>query len=129
MLSKRAKEILLFKGKSGIKIPDDEILSELFLEAMLYVATKCTPSELMERYVSPKMQVFRNLANETFIRIPKKPDFKSDTEHLQIDEELSYAVIYEVLYLLNKEPFNRQQSLEIIAQYNANEGLSIDDVR
>lgn len=126
MLCVRAKEIIKIKGSSGIKLPDDEILSELFLEAMLWVASKCSPNELLERYRSPNMRVFRNLSDDTFIRIPKKPNFNDENEHLEIDESLSYAVINEVLFRLNKEPFYRQIALEIIGDYVANDAKAID---
>ncbi|MGH1601563.1 hypothetical protein [Campylobacter majalis] len=126
MLCKRAKEIIKLKSASGIKLPDDEILSELFLEAMLWVASKCSPNELLERYRSPNMRVFRNLGDDVFIRIPKKPNFNDENEHLEIDESLSYAVINEVLFRLNKEPFYRQIALEIIGDYVANDAKVID---
>lgn len=126
MLCVRAKEIIKIKGSSGIKLPDDEFLSELFSEAMLWVASKCSPNELLERYRSPNMRVFRNLSDDTFIRIPKKPNFNDENEHLEIDESLSYAVINEVLFRLNKEPFYRQIALEIIGDYVANDAKAID---
>lgn len=126
MLCKRAKEILELKAKSGIKIPEDALLSELFLEAMLWIASKCVPNELLGKYTNDRKKIYRNISQELFIVIPDKPNFSSDTDHLMIDEALSYAVINEVLFLINKEPFYRELSFGIIAQYNANYGIEKD---
>lgn len=126
MLCARAKEILTLKGSAGIKVPNDELLSELFLEAMIFIASKCVPNELLERYRSPNMRVLRNIDNEMFIRVPKKPNFNDENEHINIDESLSYAVINEVLFRLNKEPFYRQMAMDVVCQYNANEGREKD---
>lgn len=120
--------VLEQKGKGGIKLPEKATLSYLTHEALLFVASRCVPSELLERYKTPNMQVFRNVGNECFIRMPRVPDFDGFS-HLDINEDLVYAVMYEVLFLLNKEPFYRNLALDIIAQYNANEGKDIDDVR
>ena len=46
MTSKFAKEFLAHKVVGGKKMPPDEILSEMFLEAMLWKANKFTPSEI-----------------------------------------------------------------------------------
>lgn len=118
----RAKEILAHKAKSGIKIPDDELLSELFLEAMLWVASICVPNELIRKVKIDTEAVYRNIENEFFICLPDKPDFSNANEHLMIDETLSYAVINEVAFLINKDPFYRQLALEIVANFNANDG-------
>ncbi|EJP75501.1 hypothetical protein [Campylobacter sp. FOBRC14] len=121
MLCTRAKEILELKSKSGLKLPENEILSELFLEAMLYVASKCVPSELI-RGEADSEKVYRNIENGFFICYPDKPNFSDKNEHLMIDETLTYAVINEVIFLLNKDPFYRDLAIELIAQYNANDG-------
>lgn len=123
MLCTRAKEILELKSKSGLKLPENEILSELFLEAMLYVASKCVPSELL-RHANEKSseRVYRNIENGNFICYPDKPNFTDENAHLMIDETLTYAVINEVIFLINKDPFYRDLAIELIAQYNANDG-------
>ncbi|MDL0090028.1 hypothetical protein [Campylobacter gastrosuis] len=130
MLAARFLRLMELKNKGGIKLPEPDMLGDLVVEAILSVASKCVPSDLLERYKSPNMQVFRNVGNECFIRMPKTPDFLGEPyKHIDINEDLAYAVLYETLYLLNKEPFFKTRALEIIADYNANEGKDIDDIR
>lgn len=123
----RAKEILKIRGKSGIKIPDDDILSELFLEAMLYIASKCVPSKLIrhKREFSSNTKVFRCIEGDKFICVPDKPDFSNEKEHIMIDESLTYAVVNEVLFLINKDELYKKRANEIIALYNANDGCEL----
>ncbi|AQW81367.1 hypothetical protein CPIN17260_1078 [Campylobacter pinnipediorum subsp. pinnipediorum] len=123
MLNTRVKEITAHLNTSGKNLPGDELLSELFLQAMFFVASKCVPSELVRRKRSSSdIRVLRNIEDECFICVPDKPNFSNKQEHLMIDEELTYAVINEVLFLINQEPFYRELAMQIIAQYNANNG-------
>ena len=59
--------------------------------------------------------------------MPDVPNFSNDKEHLQIDESLSYAVINYVAFLINKDTYYRTLALEIIADYNANNGLEFEE--
>lgn len=128
MLVKNAKDILAFKTAGGIRLPADEILSELFFEAMLFVANKCVPCELVRKNESED-RVYRNLEGGHFICYPNKPDFskEADKKHIMIDENLTYAVINYVAFLINKDQFYRTLTLEIIADFNANEGREFDN--
>lgn len=120
MLNKRAKEILAIKAVAGRKLPPDENLSELFLEAMLWVSNKCVPSELL-RLNESEDKVYRQLNNGFFICVPDKPNFSDENEHIMIDESLTYAVIDYVAFLINQEIFYKNSALEIIFDYTAND--------
>ena len=116
-----AKKILKFKGVGDKKVPDDETLSDVFFEAMLYVANKCIPNELL-RSIESNERVYRNVDQNAFLTYPDRLNFNDPDEHLMIDETLTYAVINEVAFLLNQDTYYRTLALEIIADYNANYG-------
>ena len=116
-----AKKILKFKCVGDKKGPDDETLSDVFFEAMLYVANKCIPNELL-RSIESNERVYRNVDQNAFLTYPDRPNFSDPDEHLMIDETLTYAVINEVAFLLNQDTYYRTLALEIIADYNANYG-------
>ncbi|MCD8212854.1 MAG: hypothetical protein LUC34_02170 [Campylobacter sp.] len=118
MLCIRAKEILAHKITGGKKLPDDNLLSELFLEAMLFICDKCEPGELL-RGARNNEAIYRNVNDDIFLIIPSKPNFSDKNEHLQIDESLSYAVINYVIFLLSQDEFYRRLALETIADYIA----------
>ena len=120
-----AKKTLKFKLIGDKKFPDNETLSELFFEAMLFIANKCVPSELL-RTGGEQDKVYRNLERGHFICFPDRPNFGSDVEHLMIDESLAYAAINEVAFLLSGEPIYHSLALEIIAEYNANYGRELE---
>ncbi|MBE2985357.1 hypothetical protein CCAL9344_07930 [Campylobacter sp. RM9344] len=120
MTSVRAKEILQIKTASGRALPSDEILSEIFLEAMLYVANKCVPSELIRGEQGGR--VYRHLEDGFYITYPDKPNFANENEHIMIDESLTYAVINYVAFIINKDEFYRSLALENISEYIANDG-------
>lgn len=120
MLCTEAKKHLSFKTTAGVKLPADDMLGSLFLEAMLFCCDKCVPNVLIRKHSSEK--VYRNIEGNCFICVPDVPNFSNDKEHLQIDESLSYAVINYVAFLINKDTYYRTLALEIIADYNANNG-------
>jgi hypothetical protein len=93
----------------------------VFFEAMLYVANKCIPNELL-RSIESNERVYRNVDQNAFLTYPDRPNFNDPDEHLMIDETLTYAVINEVAFLLNQDTYYRTLALEIIADYNANYG-------
>ena len=125
MLCAEAKKSLGFKMIGDKKLPDNETLSELFYEAMLFIANKCVPSELL-RTAAESDKVYRNLERGHFVCFPDRPNFNSSTEHLMIDESLTYAAINEVAFLISEEPMFHSLALEIIAEYNANYGRELE---
>ena len=92
----------------------------MFLEAMLWTANKCTPSELLRSVEHER--VYRNVANGFYITYPDKPNFDDEKEHIMIDESLTYAVINYVAFIINQDAFYRDLALEIISDYIANDG-------
>ena len=126
MLVRRAKEILALKIAGGRKLPSDEELSELFLEAMLFICNKCVPVELIRRKTGER--VYRNIDEDSFLCYPDKPDFADvdNKKHIMIDEVLTYAAINYVAFLIGQDAFFRTLTLEAIADYNANNGREFD---
>ena len=127
MLCAEAKKHLSFKTTAGVKLPADDMLGSLFLEAMLFCCDKCVPNVLIRR-VGSEETPYRNLKKDTFICVPDIPNFSNPKEHLQIDEPLSYAVINYVAFLINKDTYYRTLALEAIADYNANEMSDYDRI-
>ena len=114
-----------FKTTAGVKLPADDMLGSLFLEAMLFCCDKCVPTILLRHFGSEE-RPYRNIDKQTFICVPDVPNFSDPKEHLQIDEALSYAVINYVAFLINKDTYYRTLALEAIADYNANEMSDYD---
>lgn len=125
MLCTEAKKHLSFKTTAGVKLPADDMLGSLFLEAMLFCCDKCVPTILLRNFGSDE-RPYRNIDKQTFICVPDVPNFSDPKEHLQIDEALSYAVINYVAFLINKDTYYRTLALEAIADYNANEMSDYD---
>ena len=115
------KKHLEYKIAGGRKLPSDELLAEMFMEAMLWVCNKCVPNELV-RQAEREARVYRNLENGLFIRYPEKPNFSDDKRHLMIDEPLTFAVINYVAFLIEKEPIYKIEANEIISEFIANDG-------
>ena len=114
-----------FKTTAGVKLPADDMLGSLFLEAMLFCCDKCVPTILLRHFGSEERS-YRNIDKQTFICVPGVPNFSDPKEHLQIDEALSYAVINYVAFLINKDTYFRTLALEAIADYNTNEMSDYD---
>jgi len=125
MLATEAKKHLSFKTTAGVKLPADDMLGSLFLEAMLFCCDKCVPTILLRHFGSEERS-YRNIDKQTFICVPDVPNFSDPKEHLQIDEALSYAVINYVAFLINKATYFRTLALEAIADYNTNEMSDYD---
>ena len=89
-----------------LKSPTNLILANLCHEALLYVATRCTPLVLLREKVDETETVFRLITGAKSIIDPGTPDFESETEHLMIDEDLSYAVINKMCALYSREAKN-----------------------
>jgi hypothetical protein len=135
MLLNRAKEIFTSKIKiaGGLTPPEDKTLSELFYEAMSYIATKCTPRELLrdsEIDTDDISELLRNLPNGMFLIKPVVPIFDptdpayNNLVHLSIDEDLNYAVINKAAALYSREAKDIQkfenESLQIVNIFKAN---------
>ena len=108
MLISTAKKILS-QRLAGIRpLPEDDVLTELGSEALIYIATRTTPRVLTrDIYIEgDDYSTLRVLEDNMFIVVPDKPIFDianenySSTSQLHMDEELSYAVIYYVGYLI-----------------------------
>lgn len=121
MKTQDAKKALGHKIAPSRKMPEDKELSEMFFEAMLWIANKCVPSELV-RIGEDEDRVYRNIESGHFICFPDKPNFANDKEHIMIDEPLTYAVINEVAFMISANPLHRQMANEIIGDFNANDG-------
>jgi len=122
----RVKEAIAYRNRTGHKLPDDEVLQDLLFEALIYVAQRCEPSELL----SDSMGDFggkplRMVENGKFIKMPEYPDFSKDGRHLMIDEELTYAVINYVMFLISATPDFKIIADEAIAIYRSNEGRGL----
>ena len=127
MLCTEAKKHLSFKTTAGVKLPADDMLGSLFLEAMLFCCDKCVPTILLRHFGSEE-RPYRNVDKQIYICVPDIPNFSDTKEHLQIDEALSYAVINYVAFLINKDTYYRTLALEAIADYNANEMSDYDGI-
>lgn len=113
------KELLAYKLRATNKLPNDEVLSTLTHEAMLWVANKYVSAELL-RYNETDERVYRQIADDCFIAVPDMPDFSDTERHLMIDEPLSYAVMNEVAFMHTADSMFRQLALECVADYVAN---------
>lgn len=102
----------LFKTTVGVKIkgtqplPDDATLGVYTYEAMQYIATRTTPKSLITKaeVADAELHSLRTIEEGYYIRLPEFPDFSGiePTEIIDMDEELNYATIYYVCYLITK---------------------------
>ena len=133
MLLSRAKSIFEVKIKTtgGLQAPKDADLSEIFYEALIFIATKCIPKELLKDIaVDTDQEVLRSIKGGFFIMKPAFPIFDvSDINynalvHLQIDNDLDYAVINKAAALYSREIKNitkfENETTRIINRYKAN---------
>ncbi len=122
-----AKQSILTKVSmaGGLKAPSDEELSLFCKEALVFVASRCAPVVLLrEARCDLSEEILRYIDNEMLILMPDTPDFTDSKAHLQIDEELNYAVINKTCSLMSRSvEFSRRFSdecEEIIRLYKAN---------
>ena len=110
MLISTSKKILEQRLKGVRPLPEDEILTEIAKESMIYVATRTTPRVLTRdvEIDGEDYQTLRILEDNAFIIIPdtpiydkRNPDY-SDGKHLNMDEDLSYSVIYYMAYIITQ---------------------------
>lgn len=92
---------------------------------MYYVCGRCVPSELTRDAVDSEDRVLRNIEAGQFIAVPEYPDLSSTTKHLQIDESLTYAVIYYTAFLVSSEIMHKQIADEIINEFLSNDGREL----
>jgi len=91
-----------------------------FKTALLDICSRCEPTSLIKPYTGVETDIFRLIANHNYIRLPAVP--VEDTSILDIDEDLSLAVVFFVCSYLstkNKELFE-QRAEKIISLYVSN---------
>jgi hypothetical protein len=122
----RVKEAIAYRNRTGHKLPDDEVLQDLLFEAMLYVAQRCEPRELIAGELTQE-PVYRNIEGGLYIKLPEYPDFTETDRHLMMDEDLTYAVINYVMYLITNTADFKILADETIAIYRSNFGRETFD--
>ena len=129
------KSSLSLKLKGDVDIPTDEELSILTMEAMYYIASICMPRELLVLYTEAdtcNCDILRLVDGGAFIKVPDTPDFVTQpaVDHLMIDEDLTYAVIYYIGSCITTDAGKKQwylnKSHEIVGIYNNNFSLVIE---
>ncbi|MDR0666287.1 MAG: hypothetical protein LBF71_02635 [Campylobacteraceae bacterium] len=100
-----ALEHIKLRCAQSYALPSDEMITALLHEALIYVARSCEPTVLIRHDGSEHFGegVLRLLPNNREIIFPEKPDITKPQKHLMMDEELSFAVINYVCFLLCKE--------------------------
>lgn len=120
------KQAIEYRNRAGHKLPSDGVLQDMLYESLLYVAQRCEPSELMGDSLGDFGQrPLRLIENGRFIKIPEYPDFTKVERHLQIDEDLTYAVINHVMYLITSISDYKVLADETIAIYCSNDGRGL----
>ena len=119
------KSSIAYKLSTGRKLPEDDVLASIVFEAMYYVAGRCTPRELTKSHMDYEEKVLRFLDNGRFVSIPEYPDFSKPDRHLLIDEDLTYAVIYYVCFIISRDVANKTMADEIINEHISKEGDGI----
>lgn len=94
----------------GLRLPDDDVLESLIYEAMIFVALKTIPTELARNAKEiVDEEILRYIRDDVLIIKPEYPDLKNKKLHMQMDEDLNYAVINKVCALLSKDRFNLEK--------------------
>jgi hypothetical protein len=123
VLLSKVKELIKNKSTTSYKITDDSILEGIIYEALLYVCSMCEPSELIQIGVAPNyIEVLRHIEGGKYLKAPEYPDFTKTNRHLQMDEALTYAVIYYSCFIISKMEniILKQLADEIVAVYKSN---------
>ncbi|WP_348518111.1 hypothetical protein [Campylobacter sp. CCS1377] len=123
MKTKLAKEIIAKKLSKDYNLPSDDVLKAYFMEGFYYICAKCEP-QILTKTLRENHEVLRSLKNGAMIIVPDEPDFNDENEHLMIDEELSFALINYVCFLITKSEEAKYYKLcnEIINDFIANDG-------
>ena len=108
MLISSAKTIIEQRLKGIRPLPEDNMLTEFGKEALIYIATRTTPKVLTRdlEIEGEDYNVLRMIEDNMFVIMPDTPVFDianpdySSTAQLHMDEELSYAVVYHMAWLV-----------------------------
>jgi len=137
MLIKDVKIIIEDKVAGTRPMPSDLELSFNVYEALQYIATMTTPRVLLRNTKTDvEEDTFRVLEECAYITVPERPIFDtsnkeySDVKHLNIDEDLAFAVVYYTLHIIMKgnEPTQvggnkktaKETADDLIATYQSN---------
>lgn len=115
MLLSAVKKALIAKG-AGARIKDDEVLADTLHEALIWVASRCVPVVLLRRNDESET-VLRHLEQGFYVAAPKRPDMSNANEHLQIDDDLDWAVINYAMFLLMRDEGYRMLARELVAAH------------
>lgn len=121
MLLSQIKTTITYKLSAAKKLPDDATLSAFLMEAMYYVCTKCVPNELL-RQADSDDEVLRNIEDGAYIAVPDVPNMASTTDHLMMDEDLTYACINYACFIITQNPMFKQLADEVINDFQSNYG-------
>jgi len=88
----------------GLKPPTDAQLQTIAHEALVYVATKCKPRELLQDMQHDGIgKILRMVEGGRYVMMPELPDFTNTERHLQMDEDLAYAVVAKMVAIYARE--------------------------
>lgn len=109
----------------GLRLPDDDVLESVLYEAMIFVALKTIPVELARNANQiVNEEILRHIRDGILVVKPEYPDFKNKKLHMQMDEDLNYAVINKTCALLSKDSFSLEkfesQALRVINIHKVN---------
>lgn len=116
------KSSIEYRLSMGKKLPNDDVLASFLFEAVYYVAGKCTPFKLLKSYSDYEENVLRPLDGARFISVPEYPDLTKTERHLLIDEDLTYAVVYYVCFIISSDASHKMMADEIINEHISKEG-------
>jgi hypothetical protein len=105
----KLKNIIQYKLKSDVKAPTlNEDWNTIIHEAIYYISTRTIPVDLLGTDINTQEPI-RFINGFVFIRVPN--DTLNDTDKIDIDEQLVYAVIYYVVYLLTNDEKKKMESI------------------
>lgn len=106
MLNSMFKSSVEYKLKGNSPMVSDAELSVITYEGIVFISSRTTPKSLitLADVDSDENNSLRAIEDGYYIRIPDVPlfDGSEPTELIDIDEELSYALVYYVCYLVVK---------------------------
>ena len=106
MLNSMFKSSVEYKLKGNSPMVSDDELSVITYEGIVFISSRTTPKSLitLADVDSDENNSLRAIEDGYYIRIPDVPlfDGSEPTELIDIDEELSYALVYYVCYLVVK---------------------------
>jgi len=111
-----------YKSSPLLLISDDDVIFQLGI-SLVNVALQTIPISLLEDSDTSTASVLKMVTTKKFVRVPKAPepvtDDNKDTQQLDIDDALAYAVIFDTLANLwdGFSPYGQKSNL-IIMNYN-----------